>query len=130
MSDLLIDIEEFLKDKSLIVADGEDTFRDFRPESPDNVVILSEYAGQPSPTESIVDRSVQVLVRNTDADAAKLLATEIYKALKPTSEDQKIQFTSTRWAQLFLRQTPFRVSTDKSNRVFYGFNCGIITNID
>lgn len=130
MAGLLVDIEEFLKDKSLIIDDGEDTFRDFRPEKPDNVVILSEYAGTPSSTEVIADRSVQILVRNIDADSAKNLAVQIYDALKPTREDQKVQLTPTRWAQIFLRQTPFRVSTDKSNRVFYGFNCGIITNTD
>lgn len=130
MASLLVDIEEFLKEKSLITEDGEDTFRDFRPEKPDNVVVLSEYAGTPTPIDVIADRSVQVLVRNTDADSAKSLAINIYNALKPIREDQKVQLTSTRWAQIFLRQTPFRISTDKSNRVFYGFNCGIITNTD
>lgn len=129
---LLLDIVTFLTENNVIQGDGIDTFRDFIPETPDNLVAITEYAGSPAVSyDPTGHRSVQVSVRNLDADTARQKALEIYKLfMSKRGEDLKIDFTGDRWGQVFLRQPPFRMRTDSSDRVFYGFNFGITTNIE
>lgn len=128
---LLLDIVQYLTASGAIEGDGIDTFRDFIPEMPDNIVAITEYAGSPAvPYETVVHRSVQVSVRNKNADFARRKALELYKVLKPAREDCRVDFTPTRWGQVSIRQYPFRIKTDASDRVTYGFNIGITTTID
>ena len=129
---LLLDIVRYLTDKEVIIGDGIDTFRDFIPESPDCLVAVTEYKGSPVvPYEPAVHRSVQISVRNTDADIARQKAWEIYRAiLDGRQDDGRVDFTSERWGQVSFRQTPFRTSTDHSDRVTYAFNMGITTTIE
>lgn len=126
---LLLDIVIFLTSKGIVEGDGIDAYRDFIPEMPDNLVAITEYKGSPPVHyEEAVHRSVQISVRNKDADAARRKALEIYKALK--SDNTIVQFTPERWGQVTLRQSPFRSNTDSSDRVTYAFNTGITTTID
>lgn len=128
---LLLDIVTYLTSNGVIDGDGVDTFRDFIPEMPDNVVAITEYSGSPPvPYDTTVHRSVQVSVRNKNADAARRKALELYEVLRPTSEDCRVDFTPERWGQVSIRQTPFRMKTDSSDRVTYGFNMGITTTIE
>lgn len=129
---LLLDIVTYLTSKQVIEGDGIDTFRDFVPEMPDNIISITEYAGSPAvPYDTVGHRSVQVSVRNLDADAARQKALEIYKTfINDRGEDLRVDFTSERWGQVSLRQPPFRMKTDSSDRVFYGFNIGITTTIE
>lgn len=127
---LLLDIVTFLTAKNVIEGDGVDTFRDFIPEAPDNLVAVTEYTGSPMVRyEPSAHRSVQVSVRNKSADEARKKALEIFESLQPESENARVDFTSERWGQVSFRQTPFRMKTDSSDRVTYGFNMGITTNI-
>lgn len=129
MATLLEDIVSFITANGQVTGDGVDAFRDFTPETPDNIVAIKEYSGDPMVFgESLTNRSVQLTVRNTDASISQSKALAIFKLFK--SDDFMIHFTSTRWGQVHLRQTPFRISTDASNRVTYGFNIGITTTID
>lgn len=126
---LLLDIVLYLTSKGVITGDGVDTFRDFVPEKPDNLVSITEYKGSPMVHyEPSAHRSVQVSVRDTDADSARRKALEIYKQF--ISENSIVDFTPDRWGQVSLRQPPFRVSTDSSDRVTYAFNMGITTTIE
>lgn len=126
---LLLDMVIFLTDKGLVEGDGIDTFRDFIPEMPDNLVAITEYKGSPLVHyEPSGHRSVQVSVRNKDADAARRKALEIFKALQ--SDNTIVHFTPERWGQVVLRQSPFRSNTDSSERVTYAFNMGITTTIE
>ena len=126
---LLLDIALYLTSKGVIAGDGIDTFRDFIPEMPDNLVAITEYKGSPVVLfEPTVHRSVQVLVRDKNADAARQKALEIYKTF--ITENSIVDFTPERWGQVSLRQTPFRSSTDSSDRVSYVFNMGITTTIE
>lgn len=128
---LLLDIVLYLTKAGVIEGDGTDTFRDFIPETPDNIVAITEYAGSPVvPYETTVHRSIQVSVRNKNADFARRKAFELYEVLKPTSEDCRVDLTPTRWGQVSIRQTPFRLKTDLADRVTYAFNLGITTTID
>jgi|WetSurMetagenome_2_1015567.scaffolds.fasta_scaffold302881_2 hypothetical protein len=127
---LLLDITLFLIANGVGTADGVDIFRDFEPEMPDNIIVLSEYNGSGSVSYDPTSlRSIQIKVRNIDADSARQKALIIYKLLYK-DEDQRIDFTTDRWGQVSLRQSPFRIGSDKSNRVSYGFNCGITTTIE
>ena len=129
---LLLDIVKYLTNQQVIAGDGVDTFRDFIPEMPDNLVAITEYKGSPmSSFESASHRSVQIIVRNKDADLARSICLDIFRTIQQSlDESSRIDFTEDRWGQVSLRQTPYRISTDKSDRVSYGFNIGITTTID
>jgi hypothetical protein len=128
---LLLDIVTYLTSKGVIEGDGIDTFRDFIPETPDYLVAVTEYGGSPPvPFETLVHRSVQVSVRDKSADVARSKALEIYKVFLSETENKRVDFTEDRWGQVSLRQTPFRMKTDASDRVTYGFNIGITTTIE
>lgn len=126
---LLLDMVLFLKNNGIVQDDGVDAFRDFTPEAPDSLVALHEYKGDPAvPYDPTVHRSVQVTVRDKNADNARRRSLEIFKLL--TSENLIVNFTPTRWGQVYLRQTPFKLSQDKNDRVTYAFNVGITTTIE
>ena len=130
---LLLDIVAYLTTKGVVSGDGIDIFRDFIPEMPDDIVIITEYQGSPVlPYESAVHRSVQLSVRGKNADIARSKALEIFSLLQEDIKDDsgRVDFTEERWGQVSLRQTPFRMSTDSSDRVRYAFNMGITTTID
>jgi hypothetical protein len=127
---LLEDIVTYLTRLGIIEGDGIDTYRDFKPELPDNIVSLHEYKGDPpSPYTDVVHRSVQVVVRNRNAVEAQKKAIELFKALTPAGESLRIDFTDTRWGQVHLRESPHKFSQDESDRVHYGFNLGITTKL-
>lgn len=128
---LLEDIVTYLTNEGVVQGDGVDTFRDFKPETPDNIVSLHEYQGDPvSPYTDVVHRSVQVVVRNKSATEAQRIAIAIYKKLLPVDETKKVVFTDSRWGQVHLRQTPHKFSQDANDRVHYGFNFGITTTLE
>lgn len=126
MADLLLDLINYLKAAELVSGDGTDAFRDFTPDKPDNVVILREYAGIPGLADV---RSVQVVVRNTDASSAKDKAWSIYNALD-VPEDRIIDVSTSRWGVIQARQTPFKIGIDERNRYQWGFNLAITTTRD
>lgn len=128
---LLLDIVTFLTNAGVIKGDGVDTFRDFTPETPDSLISLVEYKGSPLvPYEPSAHRSIQVSVRDKNADAARSKALDIFTVFQSSlQENARIDFTEERWGQVTLRQTPFRSDTDSSDRVTYTFNIGITTTI-
>lgn len=126
---LLLDIVTFLTDNGMVQGDGVDAFRDFTPEAPDSLVALHEYKGDPAVAyDPNVNRSVQVTVRDKDADVARQRALDIYKLF--ISDNLIVNFTHDRWGQVHLRQPPFKISQDNNDRVTYGFNVGITTTIE
>ena len=126
---LLLDIVTFLTDNGMVQGDGVDAFRDFTPEAPDSLVALHEYKGDPAVAyDPNVNRSVQVTVRDKDADVARQRALDIYKLF--ISDNLIVNFAPDRWGQVHLRQPPFKISQDNNDRVTYGFNVGITTTIE
>ena len=131
MSNLLLDLINYVTNKELIQGDGVDAFRDFMPEEPDNVVVFNEYRGDPLLLhETITNRSVQVVTRNKDAEAACSLANEICKCLQPTTDNALVQISEERWGQIYVRQSPFKLGQDDNDRVLYCFNIGVTTALD
>lgn len=128
---LLEDIVAYLVAQRLVKGDGEDIFRDFKPDTPDNIVSLHEYKGDPvSPHTQVVHRSVQIIVRNKSATAAQSLCKDIFAAFRKHDEAQRLNLTPDRWGQVHLRQTPYKILQDDKDRTHYGFNLGITTTID
>ena len=122
---------EYCVSNGALVGDGVDSFRNFMPEAPDDIVVFHEYASDaplPSFTEH-VHRSVQVRVRGTSDEIARSKALELYKLFIAETEDLKVDFSVDTWGQVYIRQLPFKFDQDKSNRVIYCFNLGITTNI-
>lgn len=132
MQPLLLDIVTFLTVEGIVEGDGVDAYRDFIPEYPDDLVAVIEYKGDSTlHVDHAVHRSVQITTRSNDADKARATAVEIYKSLVSNSDDiGKIHFTDNRWAQLHIRQTPFRYKTDENNRAYYCFNIGLTTSLE
>lgn len=116
--------------QGVLVGDGVDSFRDFTPPSPDNVVVFHEYAGDPtSQFTAAVHRSVQVSVRDKNAEAARAKALQVVGIFKSSTEDLRIDFSEDLWGQVYIRQMPFKLTHDESDRIVYCFNLGITTNI-
>lgn len=129
MSDLLLDLTNYFKNNALVQGDGIDTFRDTAPESPDSLVVLYEYQGDPIvPQVASVNRSVQVVVRDKSATTSKTKARSLYNAL--VTEEGIINLTTTRWCMISLRNTPVKIKVDDQSRIYYGFNLGITTYND
>lgn len=126
MSDLLLDLVNYLKVAELVTGDGADTFRDFTPDMPDKIVTLREYAGSPGFADV---RSVQIVVRDIDAEDAKDRAWSIFKALD-VPEDRILSISSARWGIVQARQTPFKIGIDERNRCLWGFNLAVTTSRD
>ena len=129
---LLLDIAQFIVSNGIATADGTDIFRDFTPENPDTLVALHEYAGDPASLyDSAVHRSVQISTRSKNADTARQNAVLIFKALQEAQDESgKVQFTTTRWGQVYLRNTPVALKIDENNCQYYAFNIGITTTIE
>lgn len=129
---LLLDIVLFLTTKNIITGDGVDAFRDFTPEEPDSLVALHEYSGDPASLhDPAVHRSIQVVSRSLDADAARQKAVEVFKAFQEAQmEDGRVDLTPERWGQIYLRQPPFLMKRDENDRAIYVFNIGITTTIE
>ena len=121
---------EYAVSKGVLVGDGEDSFRDFMPEVPDYVVVFHEYAGDAvSPFIDSVHRSVQIKVRDKSASVAHDKAWQLFGIFRTAKEDLRIDFSNTTWGQVYVRQTPYKLSQDTSDRVTYCFNLGITTNV-
>lgn len=127
MADLLLDLTAYIQSKGVV---GQTPiFSDFSPSTPDSVVVLAEYSGTPSFASEACVRSVQVMVRDRDAELARQKAWEIYKVLN-VPEDRIIYFTASRWAIVIPRQTPFKIGVDEQNRILWGFNIAVTTYED
>lgn len=129
MTNLLLDIEQYIISKGLATADGVDLFRDFSPPSPDGVIILTEYTGSQDRASLVCNRSVQVMVRSVDYDEARSKAWSLYN-LFDVPEDRILNLTAERWAVVTAKQPPFRVGTDENGRVLFVFNLSVVTYRD
>jgi hypothetical protein len=127
---LLLDIVQYFVSLGLAEDDGVDCFRDFSPEDPDEVIVIYEY-GSSAPTsfDALVKRSVQITTRSRDPDVAREKAIKLYNSLKTYDQANRIDFTSSSWGQVTLRNAPFKIKIDENDRFVYGFNVGIATTV-
>jgi hypothetical protein len=130
MPNLLLDVIEHLASKGLVTGDGIDAFRDFMPDSPDNVVVVSEYSGSPgeSALESY-DRSIQIKVRDINYTNCRNKINQIFAVLDNPQERIK-DLPNSRWGVFYAKQTPFKLEVDSSNRTVFVVNFGVTTYKD
>lgn len=127
---LLLSIISYLVDSGVCLGDGVDCYRDFMPEEPNFAIVFHEYEGDDIlPYTEHVHRSVQVKVRDTNAEIARMKAVQICTMLRSSAEDRRIDFNESVWGQVYIRQAPFKLSQDEDGRITYCFNLGITTNI-
>lgn len=128
MAELTRDVATYLIAQGQAVAVGTDIFLDSRPDSPDNLVSVFEYAGEPSTIQDDLSRRIQVLVRNKSYATARAKAWAIHAALdKP---DTRTLTMNSRRAWVRALQQPFKLETDAANRVVFVFNLGVRTSGD
>jgi hypothetical protein len=130
MDNLLLEMVAYLKTNNLCTNDGVDIFRDFLPDDPDDITILSEYAGLP-PVKGVecVVRSVQVRTRSMNPDTARTKAWAIHKLFNASNEGT-VKLNTNRWVIFNLRGTPARLGYDNRQRSEWYFNVGIVTYND
>ena len=129
MANLMLDVVTYLTSNAVVTGDGVDAFRDFAPESPDDAVIVYEYAsGTPIVHDTAAQRSLQIVARSLSADTARAKALEIYSLFQPNGD--KVSLTYDRWALCAPKQTPFKVKIDEQRRLYYGFNMSVVTYND
>ena len=120
MTDLLLDLIEYLRGTGVVQGDGIDAFRDTAPDSPDTMCVLYEYQGStPLPQIASVDRAIQFVARDKSATAAKNKARAMYASL---TTDDGILVLPQRECFMLLRDPPFKIKVDSIGRVYYGFN--------
>lgn len=131
MSLLLEDILTEFATQQLYSALGTDLFWDKMPDMPDRCLVVYEYTGLPEvPYEDAVHRSVQIVCRNVSTTLVKADIERVHDFLVTSLDEAgRIDF-NTRFAQVSIRQTPFKIDEDERNRVLFGFNIGITTSRD
>lgn len=129
---LLEAIGEYLIANQKAATVGVDLFYESMPDSPNDLIVLYEYAGLPqAQQETAVHRSVQIAIRHSVALEGKQLAWEIYKLFQQAqSQANRVDFNINTWGQVNLRNTPIKIKKDDQNRVTWAFNLGITTQPD
>jgi hypothetical protein len=124
---LLLDIVNILVNADVCDGDGVDAFRDYLPDEPEEIVVLSEYES-PYPRvhyEEKIVRLVQVLARSNNPDTARTRALAAYNALV---DYEKGKIFNGRLMQVHLRSTPFKHSVNTNKSIMYAFNMGVTTS--
>lgn len=131
MANLLLELANHLAQLDWIMGDGIDTFRNYQPETPDEIVALTEYRGVSSHYSLAGIRPVQIVVRHRSPDIARERANELYRLLFDTEEDNLIVETEDRpWSIMTPINPPALLERDEQERTIFSFNVSIVTTID
>jgi hypothetical protein len=128
MANLTEDIATYLITKGKATALGTDVFLDARPSSPDNIIVISEYAGEPSGIMDDLSRRIQVLVRNGSYESCRSNIWEIYNLLN--NPDDRAITAGDRKGWFRALQSPFKLRTDENGRTLFVFNLEVVISVD
>ena len=128
MADLVKDIADWLQSQNY-GTDGVNIFRDYSPETPDQVICIYEYSSRPAAHDNSADRYIQVTVRDKSTTEAKEVAWKIYSKLI-NNEDGRVNFSNDRWCLVRLQRAPIKMKIDNKNRTVWGFNTRMTTYND
>lgn len=129
MADMLDDLKTYLITNGI----GSDSSikLDNKPEDPDDVIVLSEYPGNPiNFGEASVDRNVQIIVRNTSRGDAHDICWSIFNLFEIVTDTRIHDLTSTRFAIIYSKQAPYKMGVDEKGRYMYVFNMGVTSQRD
>jgi len=127
MSELLKDIKTYLINQGIDVTGN--IFLDFKPDTPDNIIVIGEYPGGPSSSD-LTDRRIQILVRDTDYSTGKTKINSIRTLLDSESPEQIITLSTSRSTVFHALQEPFKLDEDKQKRIIFCCNFRVITTRD
>lgn len=107
----------------LAVAVDKDVFRDYKPDSPDACIVITEYQGSGYNIFAQCNvRSIQILVRDKAPAKARGKIYEIFDLLCTQSSVVTLPVGP---AVIELRDTPFKLQVDQKARHEYVFNMGV-----
>jgi len=130
IAELIRDIANYLINNSLATSIGTDVFLDNKPDQPDNLISIFEYSGSTT-NVSILDRRIQILVRNKSYSIARSKAWAIFNLLDKSEEKgEGIQLTQTRVSIINGLQQPFKLETDANERSVFICNYAVATTRD
>lgn len=127
MANLLLDIIHRLQQAELVQGDGQDTYRDKMPDTPDEAICLVEYPGTPIRNTSLALRSIQISVRASSYARSRQRAYDLYHFLHKPEDPIFDEDSTGRWFTGTARQTPFKLSEDTKGRTTFAFNYAITT---
>ena len=131
LAELIRDVANYLINNSLATSIGTDIFLDNKPDQPDNIVSIFEYAGSSTTGVSALDRRIQISVRNKSYSVARSKAWEIFNLLdKSENKGEGIQLTQNRVSVINALQQPFKLETDVNERSVFVCNYAIATTRD
>jgi len=131
LAELIRDVANYLINNSLATSIGTDIFLDNKPDQPDNIVSIFEYAGSSTTGVSALDRRIQISVRNKSYSVARSKAWEIFNLLdKSENKGEGIQLTQNRVSVINALQQPFKLETDVNERSVFICNYAIATTRD
>ena len=131
--DLLLDFVNYylMYASDVVTADGTDIFRNNMPDDLDNCVGIFEFLGVSDFTSNVGNRSIQVMLRNTDYDTAKEKIWSLFDLIyKPESDVRIVNLTATRWAIIKARNFPYLLQQDETGRFIFMFIMGVVTYRD
>jgi hypothetical protein len=130
MAELIRDIGQYFIDNSHGIEIGQDIFLNYRPDQPDNITCIYEYAGHPvEPGIEALQRKVQILVRDLDDLTCEKRSWDLFK-ICDIPEQRIITTNSGRWMVTQAMQSPFKLEIDPHNRTIYIFNLSITASRD
>lgn len=105
---------------------GSNVYVDYKPPTPDNIVSVFGYAGQPpehtSDTKGIGKPSVQVWVRNTSASTAR---SQIESIMTELDGLVNVTLGSTYYLGIFANQSPEPMGNDELGRTEFAVNFSV-----
>ena len=120
--------------KTYLVAQGIDSanniYLDLRPDAPDNIISIFEYAGTPGHGREIDERRIQFQVRNTSYTGANAKINAIRDLLDAASPEQIVTLGTSRSTVFSAIQTPFKLEEDARKRTIFACNFRAITERD
>lgn len=123
MSELIKDIKTYLVNQGIALTSV--IFLDSLPDTPDNLIVISEYGG--STSIGLDEARIQILVRNTSYSTGKTLINSIRALLDTVSVEQFVTLATSRKAVFSAIQRPFKLNEDSKKRITFVCNFKVIT---
>jgi hypothetical protein len=125
---LLLDVVDYVIDNGEGTVYGTDVFVSGMPDSPDDIVVISEYAGSHIPDNQGAQRNVQIFVRGADYDIARAKINRLFYLFDTPLNPFKT--FNGRMVMVGSRTTPFQVDVDARQRTVFTFSMSMTTTRD
>lgn len=115
---ILDDLKAFITDRGIV--DSDSIKFDFDSSDGKNVTVLQNSGSQPC---DLARRSlIQIIEKNSDLEASRLVCEEIFKAFCPREQFQKVTVINGKVMHIKVIKEPYYLEKDASGRHCYVFN--------